>query len=576
LVNLAYILPRLGYLSNATAAFGYANLIHLQARLTGVPFPPYKAPGSPSVWPLGLVVAPGSYIGVAALALSFAAFFGRRVRALAIGFGAFGLVSYVLSTDAFARFAKAHLAGAPGFDFYLHDPRRFRYGVVLAVAVLAGLGLQAFLDAGSARMRALMLAPGILVFVLLPFPFGVAHSGVWAFGLLAGGAALAVAWRRPALALVVPVVLAVEMTASGLSGQTTTYEKADLGVASQPPGAFAPLLGPAIDASAYTTPDPIARRMLAEGGGRYVTFAPAVEQGRDGYLALQTRPYWDLEANGRGMLFGIDDVAGYNSVTPFPYWAYLRRADPKPMRYNINFFRHLTPQILDLLDVRWVVGSWPPGTEPVPGLVAVASDGRQRLWRVTARSLDVGSGPHAPGAASLVESWRVVSTAGAARDVVTAPGFDPRAVVVLQGDPGPGAPPRSSGATARVRVVSSGTQSMAVTVAAPDRGVVLLRRSWDPNWSASLDGRPVTPLKADAFLMAVPVGPGRHTIRLDYRDSSVGLGVLGSVVALLVIAVAAVVLARRDRRRARARATPPTATITRTEPATPQPTHGSS
>jgi hypothetical protein len=556
LVNLAYILPRLGYLSNATAAFGYANLIHLQSHLTGVPFPPYKAPGSPSVWPLGLVVAPGSYVGVAALALSFAAFFGRRLRGLAIGFGAFGLVSYVLSTDAFARFAKEHLAGLPGFDFYLHDPRRFRYGVVLAIAVLAALGLQSFLDAGSSRMRALMLVPGAVVFVLLPFPFGVAHSGVWVFGLLAGGVALAVAWRRPALALVVPVVLAVEMTASGLSGQTTKYEEASLGVASQPPGAFTPLLGPAIDASAFVTPDRFARRILASGGGRYVTFAPDDVRGRDGYLPLQTPPYWNLEANGRGMVFGISDVGGYNSVTPFPYWAYVRAADPKPMRYNINYFRRLTPQILDLLDVRWVIGSWPPEKEPVPGLVPVASDGRQRLWRVTGRSLDVGSGPRTPDDASFVGSWRVVPTAGDARAAVTAKEFDPRTLVVLQGNPGLGAPPSPpTGAVPPARVVPRGRQSMSVDVTAPGRGLVLLRQTWDPHWTATLDGRSVTPLKADAFLMAVPVGPGRHTIVLAYRDGSIGLGVWLSLLTLLAIGGASVVLWRRDRSRARGRTT---------------------
>jgi hypothetical protein len=226
------------------------------------------------------------------------------------------------------------------------------------------------------------------------------------------------------------------------------------------------------------------------------------------------------------------------------------------MRYNITYYRRLTSQILDLLDVRWVIGSWPPAKEPVPGLVPVASDGRQRLWRVTGRSLDVGSGPRTPDDASFVGSWRVVPTAGDARDAVTANGFDPRALVVLQGDPGLGAPPSGSGPAAPpARVVPSGRQSMTVDVTALSRGLVLLRQTWDPHWTATVDGRAVTPLKADAFLMAVPVGPGRHAIRLAYRDGSVGLGVFLSLLALLGIGGAAVLLWRRDRGRARGQTT---------------------
>jgi hypothetical protein len=554
LVNLAYIAPRIGYLSRATAAFGYANLLRLQSHLTGVPFPPYKAPGSPSIWPLGMVVAPGSYVAVAALVLAFAAFFGKRVRALAIAFASFGLVSYVLSTDAFARYAKAHLTEVPFIDFYLHDPRRFRYGVIIAACVMAGLGMQAFLDAGSARMRAIMLAPGALVWLVLPFAFGVSHSWVWVFGLIAGGIALAVAWRRPVLAAVVPAVVAIEMVASGLSGQTVQYAQTGLGVASQDPGSFAPLRGPSIDAGGYVTRDQFASKIIAAGGGRYVTYAPNQIAKRDGYLPYQTIDYNSLEANGRGMIFGIEDVSGYNSVAPFPYWAYSREADPKPIRYNLTFYRHLTPQMFDLMDVRWVIGSWSPGDEPVPGLVRTLSDGRRVLWRVTGRSLDMGEGPREPERASFVPSWKTVRTAGAARDAVTAEDFDPRAVVVVQGDPGLGSSPPPAGASSSapvgtVQVVSSERQTLDLEVEAPAPGLVLVRIPWDPHWSATVDGRGVAPLKADAFLMAVPVPKGAHAIRLAYADSSVGLGVLGSFLVLGAIGGGAVFLAARERRR---------------------------
>ena len=549
LLNLAYVVPRVGYLSRATAALGYANLIHLQNRLTGVDFSPYRTTGGPPTWALGLTVSPGSYVAVAALVLSGAAFFRRRVRGLAVGFAALGLASYVVSCDWFARFAKANLAGFPAADFYLHDPHRFRYGLILAVAVLAGLGAQALVDAGSWRTRVVMLVPGVAIWLLLPLPFDVpnGHSGVWLFGLVAGGAALALACWRPRLAFVLPVVIAVEMTAGGLSGQATRYELDHLGISTQDPGAFTGLLGPAIDAGAYTAPDLLARKLQAAGGGRYVTFAPKLIHERDGFLPLQTSEYWDLEANGRGMIFGIEDVDGYNSVAPIPYWAYSRVADPKPIRYNLTYYKHLTPQVLDLLDVRWIVGSWRSKHDPVAGLARVASDGRQTLYRVTGASLDVGSGPRDLQRASFVGSWRVLAVAQAAREAVTAGGFDPRAEVVLQQDPGLGASPDSGVATG-ADVVDSGRQSLSIAVEAPAAGLVLVRIPWDPHWTATVDGAQATVMKADAFLMAVPVERGRHDVRLAYVDGSVGWGLLGTAVALAALAVTAAFLWRRERR----------------------------
>ncbi|MFL5799197.1 MAG: YfhO family protein [Actinomycetota bacterium] len=549
LLNLAYLVPRFGYLSRATAALGYANLIHLQNRLTGVAFPPYRTTGAPATWALGLTVSPGSYVAVAALVLSCAAFFRRRLRGLAVGFAALGLVSYDVSGDRFARFAKAHLAGFPAADFYLHDPRRFRYGLIFAVAVLAGLGVQALMDAGSWRRRAAMLVPGVAIWLLLPLSFDVpnGHTGVWLFGVVAGGAALALACWRPRLAIALPVVIAVEMAAGGLSGQSTKFELDHLGVSSQDPGAFTGLLGPAIDAGAYTTPDLLARKLQAAGGGRYLTFAPKLIHERDGFLPLQTPDYWDLEANGRGMLFGLEDADGYNSVAPIPYWAYNRVADPKPIRYNLTYYKHLTPQILDLLDVRWIVGSWHAKHDPVAGLARVASDGRQTLYRVTGASLDVGSGPRSPQRASFVGSWRVLPVAQAAREAVTATGFDPRAEVVLQEDPGLGGSPRP-GAPAGADVGDSGPQSLSLTVDAPRPGLVLVRIPWDPHWTVTVDGRRGTVLKADAFLMAVPVEHGRHDIRFAYVDGSVGLGLLGTSASLVALAAAAAFLWLRRRR----------------------------
>ena len=541
LVNMAYLVPRFGYLSRATVGLGYAHLVQLQSRLTGLPSPVYRAKGVPPQWPLGFTVSPGSYVAVAALVLTGAAFFTRRRRGLTLAFGVIGLASWLLSTEMFAGWAREHLPRVPLVDFYLHDPRRFRYTVVFGAAVLAGLGLQAFLEARSTRERALMLAPGAVAFLALPLVFDVpgGHSGVWVFGLLAGGGAVATAGWRPALALAVPAVVAVELVAGGLSGQSVPYERAGLGLAVQDPGAFPGLRRPAIDAGAYTTPDAIARRMLAEGGGRFVTFDPPLIHARDGYLPLQTPEYWNLEANGRGMLFGLEDIGGYNSVAPIPYWAYSRVADPHPTRYNVTFYRHLTPQILDLLDVRFVAGVFRKA--PVPGLEEVMADGDVTLYRVTPASLAlVDTGQREPQRSTFVADWNVVPTAQDAREASAAGGLDPRAEVELQEDPELGSPTAAAeGGTAEFD--STGNQSARVAVQAPTAGIVLIRIPWDPHWTATVDGEPVEVLKADGFLLAVAVQQGSHEVVIAYRNGSIGIGLILTLLFLAAILAPAVV-----------------------------------
>ncbi len=566
-VNMAYLLPRLGYVSRATTGLGYEKLITLQSQLTGVDSPIYRAKGQPPAWPLGLTVSPGSYVALAALLLVFAAFFSRQRRSLAVGFGVFGLVSYLLSSEMFAGWVRDEWPRVSLVDFYLHDPRRFRYALLIAIAVLAGLGVEAWLTATTTRARLLMLAPGAVVWLVLPLLFDVpgGHSGVWVFGLLAGGAALAVAWRKPALAFVVPAVIAVEMVASGLSGQATPYLRVGLGQSTQDPGAFPGLQRPVIDAGAYARPDAIAKRIATGGGGRFVTFDPRLIQGRDAYLALQTPQYWALEANGRGMISGIEDVQGYNSVAPIPYWAYSRTADPHPTRYNVTFYRNLTPQILDLLDVGWVVGGgWKK--PPVPGLVPVTASLDPRaprdpitLYRVTGPALDVGTGFREHERATFVDSWKVVGSAQEARDAVTAKVFDPRAIVVLTADPGLGPSPEPSvgGGVARAAFRATGSQSADIDVVAPTDGLVLVRIPWDPHWTATVDGEPAPVLEADSFLQAIPVRAGQHKVRIAYRDGSVGLGMMIGLLSLGVILGVALVLHRRRRAGGRHREAPP-------------------
>ena len=64
--------------------------------------------------------------------------------------------------------------------------------------------------------------------------------------------------------------------------------------------------------------------------------------------------------------------------------------------------------------------------------------------------------------------------------------------------------------------------------------VVLLDR-YDPNWQATLDGRPAPVLRANQIFRAVYAGAGLHEIRFDYRQRGFRLGVIISLLTLAML-----------------------------------------
>ena len=79
---------------------------------------------------------------------------------------------------------------------------------------------------------------------------------------------------------------------------------------------------------------------------------------------------------------------------------------------------------------------------------------------------------------------------------------------------------------------------MASTVLANRTAVVLLSSSFDPGWSATVDGESVTPEMIAPALVGVTVAPGVHHVVFQYHGY--GSYPLLFVIALLTLAAAAV------------------------------------
>ncbi|HZA26734.1 MAG TPA: hypothetical protein VE915_03670 [Actinomycetota bacterium] len=532
LVNLAFFLPRFAYLPRTTLALGYDGLEALGDRLAGRPLSQAQLGAAVSPpWPLAFATSPGAYLGTTMLALSFGAWRLAPRRLPVVAFGAFAVLCYVLSLRAVASFVDGNLSWVPLSDVYLHEPARLRYGVILALPLLAAAGLDGWREAP--RHRAGVLLSGLMVWGLLPLLAGAdpIRLALPAVGVAASVAALAAAPTRPAFFVLVPALLAVELSANGLIGQT--FSDGEVPSRVHPPilnVPFTPLAQPRFSASDYLARGPIALRLKAEDD-RFISLDPSRVTDR-GYLEHQGPASWGLLANQRAMLFGLEDAQGYNPVQPLAYWKFVRSVEPKQIKYNAAVFLESSAVALGLLDVAWIVG--PADDPPVPEAIAVATDGLWSLYHVAIET------PRA----SVLTRWTVAPDDDAARAAVTAPEFEPSVQVVLEKDPG--LSPNGEGTT-EASYERIGPDRARVAVDAPGAGMLLVRNTYDPNWRARLDGQPVPILRADSFLQAVALPAGPHVIELEHDDPWVGRGLLGSGLAIGGLALAGVFL-RRGRR----------------------------
>jgi hypothetical protein len=273
---------------------------------------------------------------------------------------------------------------------------------------------------------------------------------------------------------------------------------------------FAWGFNPTIPAVAVPGPTPDSRALAAAAGdGRVLPFG------------------WVLRPN-TGMLAGIATVTGVDDLRPRRLAALGAALDldelnrsRAPSARTANLARRCAATVL-------------AADRPIAG---------ERLEPVTALQ-----GPHL-WAARLDGAHPLAGWYGAARPVpdqaaalgLLASGGVPDGVVLLEGAAAPEGEPAP--APVPLAVVRDRPERIAVTAEQPRAGWVVVRELADPGWRALVDGRRVATAVADGMFIAVPVGAGRHAVRLEYRPLEwliarwlAGLGLL-AILASLVVAV---------------------------------------
>ncbi|MDP9330144.1 MAG: YfhO family protein [Actinomycetota bacterium] len=521
LVNLAVLLPRLLYLPTTSIGAGYdrldawgTSLTHVSTRGGAIGFTAW------ALWPSELARVPGPYLGALAIALSLAWWKSARYRWIGVPMAVYGFVFYLLSLGGVARVLAPLVRGTFLGQFYLHEPYRFVYASIFAVCVLAGLGADALLRSHSVRDGLVLLAPGAGLWLLL---FGLAASaqheaGFLALAIVSGAAAVTFCRRTPSFSWLLPAVIAIELTVSGLIGQGSTY-RSD----------YQALHSPGLDIASYVAPGAIATYLREQmpAGGRYVTTVPRL--GQYGFQGLQGTAYWAGLANQRSMIFEVADAGGYNPTQLVRYWTFVRAIDPKPMHYNAAFLSNPPPVMLNLLGVRWLIAAgalpaWATGVAP-PAPIRV--DGSWKLYPLS------GAAP----IASVVGRWTSVDSPAAALRTVRDPGFDVASDVVVENGSVPAAAQVPVEGSATFAMVDANAASVRATTSGP--AMLLVRIPYERNWHASVDGKPVGILPADYLDMGIPIPAGEHTVQLGYSDPSIGYGLLGTALSLLALLGAA-------------------------------------
>ena len=225
------------------------------------------------------------------------------------------------------------------------------------------------------------------------------------------------------------------------------------------------------------------------------------------------------------MAFGIPQLLGHHGNE-------LHRFDE--LMGGKNQWRNLSPRILDLFAVRYVIApAGPRGTDSLPGFRTVM-DSVATSAGVPARLFErLTPAPYARvvPAAARIDEGQTVATLIDAR----LPGYD-RIVLVPPDAPINPAPiealPPPSPAQATVTAWGPGSMSIALDPAPPGLSYLLVAENWYPDWEAVVDGAPAPVLRGDHTLITVPLPAGARRVELAFRSPDYTRGKVITLISL--------------------------------------------
>jgi hypothetical protein len=464
-------------------------------------------------------------------------------------FIALGLISLALTLGAASPVYRIAFDVLPGFAMF-RRPWAFYLFVVLSLAVLGAIGLQAALAADHRDRRILRQAGGgaIGLFVVCVLGWAVfewlrqAETGIRASAPIGQDALLAIApWLAHAFGVMVLPALAVFV-----SVYAAPRLRAPAGVLVCLL-AFADLywfnanrkfnIAPMRVAELVTPTSILGKVMPGEG---------ALGRDGSGWYRVALANFGGVFENA-GDIMGFENFGGYN---PFRLRTYTEFA---------GLIDGPGSPLLDLANVKYVLSaSLFQNNERGAQEPSAASPMNYRIF-LRSGTLDPARYAHVATTGSwyeLYENRTVLPRYFGVSDVIVKPdlreqlgilraGFDFRRRVLLDrrvGDPGAGC----DALTFRMDGYSPATTKL--TVSAPGRCILLGSEIWYPGWRAFVDGREVPVMRADYALRAIEVPGGTHAVEFRFRPWTVSAG--AAITAMSALLAIALLLVKQRRQRA--------------------------
>ena len=147
----------------------------------------------------------------------------------------------------------------------------------------------------------------------------------------------------------------------------------------------------------------------------------------------------------------------------------------------------------------------------------------------------------------VVASVRVVPDHRTRLAALFAPDFEPGSEVLLATpSPSPAGVAGEPAIAGHARITDEWPTTIRIAAAVPaGGGYLVVLDSWDPNWSAEVDGESARLLEADGLFRAIHLAPGRHDVTMRYRSGPLLMGLCISVATALTLLVGCMLRARR-------------------------------
>lgn len=443
------------------------------------------------------------YIGITGLVLALLAIWRRGAGALF--WGVVAIVALGLSLGENSALFPALYNLLPGLRFF-RGQERAAYVVATSLAILAGIGAAHLYNwkAGEWPIATKNLKRSLLALL----------------GLTGGAVVLVFnEWLVNTDAL--NPVLSVALLSALLAGATYGLARAML---TQPGNLLlgAALLGLVIfdlftinmdSAATYDpvpaseqvslTPPPLADQALSD---REVPFRV------DGYRVL---------GDNYGSLYGLMDIRGISPLFMSGPHAIIQSDLINPLGW-------------ELFAVQYVYTDW----EQLPIESDAVGEGADRFGPVRMHRL---KDPR-PFATVLYQA-EVIPDSQVAFARLTDPVFDPRSTVLLEH--GQAIAAGTTSAPSPATVTAFAPEEIRISATAASSGYLSVAMPYYPGWNATVNGEPVSILKAYTALMAIPVPAGESAIILRYEPVSYQIGAVVSVGAWLTVLIAGLVAWRR-------------------------------